>query len=512
MKGMSVAVARLSVAIREDETIGIFGDYDADGVPATALLVRALRGLGVEPVALIPTRAAGYGLNPGAVAEIISQGITLLITVDNGTVSESEIAALKEAGIDTIVCDHHEPQEGHLAYSALAILNPKQPDCPYPFKELCGCAIAWKLMISLYGELGRDWTPLKWELDLVAFSTIADMVPMLGENRVLVTYGLQVLRKTRNVGLKALAEVAGIELSKLSSGSVGFQLAPRINAPSRMHQEMEGGRNVALSLLTEPDSTEARRLAGYLNDQNAGRQRLLEQHLKEAEALAVAQGDDLCLVLYGETWSTGVIGLVAGRMLERFGRPVVALATEGGAIKGSVRSLDGFHAVELMAGAGELLERYGGHSKAGGLSLGEGVLPDQLRDSLNIWAAGQGWNHAGFAVAWRRGADLEISLQDADMELAEGLAVLEPFGIGFSAPLFESECKLGSVRRVGREQKHLACFLEDGAVRRKAIAFGKGETEVDPEQQYLVMYALEVEEWNNVRAPSCLIRRIEPSA
>src|SRR5690606_10160068 len=200
MKGMSAALARIKSAISSREKIADFGDYDADGVPATAVMARGFRRIGVEVVPLIPTRSAGYGLTPAAVEKIVATGATLLITVDNGTVAGEEIASLKKAGIDTIVCDHHEPQEGHVAQDAVAILNPKQSDCAYPFKELCGCGIAWKLLWELYGFLDKDQAQLKWDLDLVAVSTIADMVPLVGENRVLALYGLKVLRKTRNAG------------------------------------------------------------------------------------------------------------------------------------------------------------------------------------------------------------------------------------------------------------------------------------------------------------------------
>jgi single-stranded-DNA-specific exonuclease len=432
-----------------------------------------------------------------------------LITVDNGTVSELEIATLKAAGIDTIVCDHHQPQEGHLATSALAILNPKQDDCQYPFKELCGCGLAWKLMVELYKELSKDWQPLKWELDLVAFSTIADMVPLLGENRVLASFGLQVARKSRNIGLRALAGVAGIDLEKISAGSIGFQLAPRINAPSRMHGELEKGLHVALSLLTTTDKDEADRLATYLNGMNGERQSLLTRHLQDAELQAVELKDDLCLVLYDENWSSGVIGLVAGRMLEKYSRPTVVLALEGEVIKGSVRSLGSLHAVELMASAEDLLERYGGHGKAGGLTVKKGVDAIQLRSTLNQWAASQGWELAAMLLAARKEADLELPLSEANLGLVEELSALEPFGIGFPGPLFEATCTLEAVRRVGKEQQHLSCFLVDGSTRRKAIAFSQGDTDVVDGQLYKVFYTLEAEEWNGVRSASCQIRRIE---
>jgi len=369
MKGMDVAVERLGKALEHKEVVGVFGDYDADGVPATALLVRCLRAAGFQVLARIPTRASGYGLTAGVVEEIKKDKLSLLITVDNGTVAKEEVAALVAAGTDVIICDHHEPHPDQIATQALAILNPKQADCSYPFKELCACAIAWKYMKALYAQLGLSTDPLKWELDLVGLSTIADMVPLLGENRVLATYGLKVIRKTRNMGLRQLAAVAGVQLPDVGAGTIGFSIAPRINAPSRMHAETVAGTNAALQLLTTEDAGEAERLATYLNQQNAERQALLEQSLKEAEELAGKYLNDRCLIVYNADWSTGVIGLLAGRLLEKYSRPVIVLAQEDGVIKGSVRSVGTVHAVYLMEAGAVHLERYGGHAKAGGLTM-----------------------------------------------------------------------------------------------------------------------------------------------
>ena len=512
MKGMKIATDRLALAIRRKEKIAIFGDYDADGVPATALLVRAFARLGVEVTALIPTRADGYGLTMSAADTIKNLGIQVLITVDNGTVSGTEIEYLLQSGIETIVCDHHEPQVGHIAEKALAILNPKQDDCPYPFKGLCGCAIAWKLACSLYSHLGVSSNSLKWELDLVALSTIADMVPLLGENRVLARYGTTVFRKSRNYGLQALASQANLQISDISAGGISFGLAPRINAPSRMHSETIEGVNASLQLLVTNDKKEAARLAAYLDDQNKQRQLLLEQHLEEARAQAEMYKEDCCLVLYTASWSTGVIGLLAGRLMEQYKRPVVILANEELLIKGSVRSVDGVDSVEMITAGAQLLLRFGGHTKAAGLTFSQNSEDDvrEFRRRINGWLQQQGHTVASLQVSSRKKSELELDLGEITLSLVMQLQKLEPFGIGFPAPLFNTICNVSQVRRVGATNQHLACFLKKDGVECKAIGFQLGDTQVDEKEIYDVYINPQEEVWQSKRSVSCHIRSITP--
>ena len=514
MKGMEAAVVRIIQAIEGKQKITIFGDYDADGVPATALLIRGFRRLGKEVEGIIPTRASGYGLTMEAVEVCKAKKIDLLITVDNGTVAQAEVAALAEAGIDVIVCDHHQPQEGHLADQALAILNPKQSDCQYPFKELCGCALAWKLLLALYERLEADGAQLRWNLDLVALSIIADMVPLVGENRVLARYGLMVLRKTRTLGLKALAEMAGVKLEDISAGSVSFRLAPRINAPSRMHKEaLSDGGNAALQLLITDDAAEAYRLAGFLQEQNTQRQGLLDQHLEEARLMAADFKDRMAIVVYKAEWSTGVIGLMAGRLLEHYQRPVVVLAQEGGIIKGSARSVDGIDAVQMITAADSLLERYGGHSKAAGLTFEQTESSektvDRFRTQIEEWLQGQGMGIESMALAQGRAADLEIFPEEISLELAVKLQELEPFGIGFPAPLFTMIAEVRGVRMVGAAQNHLSCMLVEGLTQKKAIAFNYNGPLIEEGKKYRLYFSINVEEWRQVESAVCQVRRIE---
>ena len=508
MKGMDVAVDRILNAIENGEKIAIFGDYDADGVPATALLVRAFQGLGVDVTPYIPTRQAGYGLTLAVVQTLQEARVNLLITVDNGTVAKVEIAELAELGIDVIVCDHHQPDAEHIADRAIAILNPKQVDCQYPFNELCGCAIAWKLAWALYEKMGKNPDSLKWLLDLVALSTVADMVPLVGENRVLTVFGLKVFRKTRNLGLKALVEVAGSQLETISAGVVSFRVAPRINAPSRMHQEVNNGEHTPLQLLLTEDEKVARQLASVLVEQNKERQSVLERHLQEAESLAAEQVKLPALVVYKEDWSTGVIGLVAGRLMEKYKRPVIVLAKEGEEIKGSVRSVEGVNAVDWLHSGEEYLSRFGGHSKAAGLSMRKGAQVKTFQASLVRWLEGNQHTIETLEKGTQRKTDREVKLEQLDLELAELLHELEPFGIGFPEPLFQADCEITKIRLVGKEKQHLACWLKQGATEKKAIGFSQAGVAVKEGTLYTVLFNLDVEEWNNQKSATCSIKQI----
>jgi single-stranded-DNA-specific exonuclease len=528
MAGMDTAIARLKTAVQriwrgEKESIGIFGDYDADGVPATALLYRALKRWQIPVKTFIPTRSEGYGLTMAAVERIREAGITVLICVDNGTVSVEEIATLAQSGIDVIVIDHHHPDEERFPRAALAVINPKQATCAYQEKELCASALAWKVMTALYRALpalavqeGREVVSeeqLKWDLDLVAISTVADMVPLLGENRVLAMYGMRVLAKTRSVGLKALAAVSGVNLQEVTASDIGFKIAPRLNAPSRMHAEVVAGEeHAALALLTTEDPAEADRLAHYLNEQNSIRQSLVERHIREAEELiaSVDLSTQYGLVVYHPDWSSGVIGLVAGRLLEKYGRPVLVLASEDGEVKGSLRSVEGVHAVELLNGVKDHLKRYGGHAKAAGLTVKGG--PDTvpvLSGAIQTWIQSKSLSLLDLKMASRRVPDLELSLSEVNLNLATAIAELEPFGIGFPTPLFSTICTLTSIRKVGREEQHLSCFLEQEGVTRKSIGFHLADTKITAGQRYRVFYTVNEEEWRGVKSLVCQIKRIE---
>ena len=502
---MAVAVERIKQAIGRGEKIVVFGDYDADGIPATALLLRVLRNLGADAAGIIPLRSEGYGLSLESVERIKAAGTQLLITVDNGTAAKAEVAALLDVGIETIICDHHEPQDGHIA-EALALINPKRADSQYPYRELCACALAWKLSWALCSHLQVPTDPLKWELDLVALSTVADMVPLVGENRTLVQFGLQVLQKTRNVGLQALAEVSGFDLKHATAADIGFRLAPRLNATSRMHQELLDGQNASLELLVSQDKAVAKRIVAHLQSCNAARQTLVQSHLQDAERQLAGKADQLCFVLYEPHWSCGVIGLVAGRMAETYKRPVLALAPEGEVIKGSVRSIDGISVLDLLASAESAFLRFGGHAKAGGLTM----LPSELTDlqgCLQAWLLSKGSSLMDFAAVSAL-PDIALPLGEANLELADKLREIGPFGTGFEEPLIGSRVRIKAPRSVGTEGRHFSCQLYDGEETRKAIGFSMNDPGVNPDAWYRAEYTLQADEWQGRRTASCMLKRL----
>lgn len=507
-KDMAKATEILAEAIKAQKSIGIFGDYDADGLPAVAVLVRALEPLGAQLKTYIPTRSAGYGLSEDLVRVFVKEKVKVLITVDNGTVAKSEIALLEKAGIPVIVCDHHEAPREQLAQPS-ALLNPKIERETYPEKMLCGCAIAWKLAWALYEKVGKSPNLLKWDLDLVALATVADMVPLLGENRTLTYFGLQIMQRTRNLGLRALADGAEQDLTTVSTGGIGFRLAPRLNAPSRMHQEEVDGVNAALQLLITKDKQEAIALASYLNEQNAARQTLVEQHLLEAEELVASRGNSLGLVLYQEHWSSGVIGLVAGRLQEKYQRPVIVLAKEGTSIKGSVRTSDPVHVLTMLDAVSSLFLKYGGHARAGGLTLMPEIRVEQLELDVIQWLDGQDFSLEQFAREGNRSPDLELTLSDVTISLIQALNSLEPFGIGFPRPLFSSKVSIERVRRVGATGQHLACYLREGLTYQKAIWFNASEINLEIDHDYTVEYRLEIDRWQNQELPVCQIQTIK---
>jgi single-stranded-DNA-specific exonuclease len=513
LKGMKPALERLEKAFNSHELVAIFGDYDADGVPATALLGRALRELEIPFKAFIPNRVDGYGLNQMAVEKIVQSGAKLLVTVDNGMVAKPEIAALAELGVETIVCDHHEPEEENFPTAALAVINPKQKDCPYPFKELCGAALAWKMIWTLYIQLGKKTDSLKWWLDLVGLATVADMVPLVGENRVLAYYGLKVLQQSRNLGLQALAKEAGVDLKQVKAGHIGFRLAPRINAPSRMHKEVVNESNMALRLLLTQDEKEAQEAAVYLNQQNIERQEDLESSLKEALPEAETKANDLVLVVYQAHWSSGLIGLLAGRLMERYKRPVVVLANEGSQIKGSVRSVNGVSAVQMLEAANQpdqIIARYGGHQKAAGLTLAGGKeMVEILRERLNQHLRELKQDLPKLARSAVRVPDLRITSSELNLQLAQELEMLEPYGIGFLEPLFFGEFNLRQLKLVGSKGQHLSLVLEKDGVRCRGIAFKAGDWDIQEGKSYWVEFNLQLDEWQGQKRLACQIHSIQ---
>lgn len=447
MAGMERAVARIGAALAGGEKITVYGDYDVDGVTATALLYRLLGRLGGVVDYYIPERQSeGYGLNGAALEALSAAGTGLVITVDCGISAASEVAAL--AGrLDIIVTDHHQPPEE--LPPAFAVLNPKQPGCPYPDKQLAGVGVAFKLAQALWRKYGGGAEPFADYLDLVAVGTVADIVPLTGENRALVKLGLAALAAAGNVGLAELMKVAGLAADKLDVGRVGYVIAPRLNAAGRLSHAAAG-----VELLVTGDAARAAELAAELDRENARRQAVEKELLAAAESAVAAGGlaDAKVLVLAGEDWHPGVIGIVASRLVDRYYRPTVMISVKGGIGKGSCRSIPGFDMYRALQQCADLLIQFGGHQQAAGLTIDAADI-DAFRERLTAVAA------ATLAAEDYRpvlNIDCRVALDEVNAAFIEQLACLAPHGMGNPSPVFVCEdLAVTGVKPVGQEGRHL---------------------------------------------------------
>jgi single-stranded-DNA-specific exonuclease len=493
LPAMDIAAERIRAAIAAGKRICVHGDYDVDGICATALAVLVLRELGADVEWHLPSRfEEGYGVNGNTLERLAGEGCGLVLTVDCGITAVDEVRRATELGLEVIVTDHHRPGE-------------ELPDCPVvATKELCGTGVAFKLGQALLGE-GSE--VLRRHLDLVALATIADVVPLLGENRTLTIAGLRTLARTQRPGLQALMKVAHVDPATVDTGQVGFRLAPRINAAGRL-----GHPRAALELLLTDDADEARRLADRLEELNRDRQAVEDKILRAA----VAQVEDWpeakrrrkAYVVWGEDWHEGVIGIVASRLVERYHRPVVLLAGGDGPWKGSGRSIPSFDLHGALRGCAQLLERFGGHRAAAGLS----ILPELVEPFADAFAAqAEGLltldDLAPSTVVdavLPRGAKLTL-------DLCEELRRLAPFGLGNpDVTLLAPGCELGELTTVG-DGKHLRFRVQrDGRDAGGAIAFGQG-TQLDRYRRvgrYDVAFRLQENRWNGTVAPQLVVRRV----
>ncbi len=447
MRGMEEAVERLMQAIRSDEKIVIHGDYDADGITASVIMVEALQQLGARVDYFLPSRFdEGYGLHKDPLQQFKSEGASLVVTVDCGINAEAEVAFASEIGLDMIITDHHQPLEQ--VSSAVAVINPLQKNCPYPYKELSGAGVAFKLASALM-EKAEEPFPAHL-LDLAALGTAADVVPLVDENRIIVSLGLEVLRSFKRLGFKTLAEAVGLEPERVSSAALSFIIAPAVNAAGRMGEALP-----AAKLLLEKDTGHAAQLAESLHQANQTRRSTEQSILKEAEQGAHEQldtGDPRVLTLASENWHHGVIGIVASRLVEKFNRPVAMIALENGEGRGSARSIPGFDITAALSDSSVLLERFGGHEQAAGFTVTQENI-GQLRESLGRYASA---NLEQEMLKPSLYIDVELSAEDIDFDLVESLEQLQPYGTGNPRPLFGSrQWQVISWRLVGSDQKHL---------------------------------------------------------
>jgi len=466
MSGMAEAVARIERALESNEVIGIYGDYDVDGVTGAALLYRFFKGERARVHYRIPDRMReGYGLSVAAIDEYAKEGIQLLITVDCGINSIAEVAHARSLGIDVIVVDHHTT--GESLPDAAAVVNPHRRDCAYPFKYLTGVALALKLALAVARSRGIPEDRVLDDLDLVAVGSIADVAPLVGENRVLVKRGLTVLSNSKKVGFRELIRSAGFERRELGVWQVAYGLAPRINAAGRI-----GDVRTAVELLTTDSPEIARARAADLERENERRREMDFAIL--AEALAMIGGEEAlgsrrAIVLASPTWHPGVIGIAASRVKERFGLPAVLVALEGDIGRGSARGVPGFSLYEALSNCSDLLVTFGGHEQAAGFTIRKEKI-DEFRERLSAFA---GERLAGKDMTPSLKIDGELPIDHIGLELFDEIRLLSPFGPENGEPVFVAKGLVpsGRVSVVGRG--HVKFAVGDGDKRVEAIAFDK---------------------------------------
>jgi single-stranded-DNA-specific exonuclease len=498
---MTEAVAAISAAVREGKRICVHGDYDADGICATALAIFLLRELGADPAWHLPSRfEEGYGLAAQTISRLAEDGVELVLTVDCGITAVAEVAEARRLRLDVVVTDHHRPAD---EFPACPVVAPLKGD--YPFPGLCGTAVVWKLAEAI---LGAGHPFLDRHLDVVALATVADVVPLVDESRALALAGLRRLAQTQKPGLRALMRMAGVDPAACDEGAIGFRLAPRINAAGRLCRP-----EAALELLLTDDEREATRLAEQLEDLNRERQavedRILRAATAEIEAWPDARRRHRGYVVAGEDWHEGVIGIVASRLAERFGRPVVLIAgaASGSDWKGSGRAGGSFDLHGALATCAEHLERFGGHRAAAGLS----IRPEAIEAFAAEFAAHADAVLTDDDLKPRIAVDAIVRGSELGLALCEELARLAPFGLGNPGiTLLVDDCELERLDTVG-DGKHLRFRVRQrGRDAGSAIAFGFGG-QLDRYRRvgrYDVAFRLQENRWNGTIAPQLVVRRI----
>jgi single-stranded-DNA-specific exonuclease len=505
-RDMARASERILRAVTAGERVGIYGDYDVDGVSGSALLMRFLRAIGAEPLLYIPHRLRdGYGLNSGGVRQLAEAGARVMITVDCGAVSHREIGLAQSLGVDVIVCDHHQVSGTPLP--AYAVINPIEADAGFPFAGLCGTGVAFYLAMGvrmLLRERGAPVPDLRRYLDLVALGTIADMVPVVEENRVLVKYGLRELAGSDHPGIAALKRVSGV--AQLSTGAVGFRLAPRLNAGGRLDDAMR-----SVTLLTTGDADLAGRLAVGLDEENRARQTIEREMLDEAiTRIDGAGGVDgrHSIVLASPVFHPGVVGIVASRMVERYYRPTVLIAAEAGGVgRGSGRSIAGLNLYDALASCRDCLERFGGHRMAAGLSIKlERVAEFAERLDAEVAARTQPEDFVPLTAI-----DAELSLRDIDAQCFADLDRLEPYGMGNPEPVFLTRAVRVRDRRIVGET-HLKLLLEHDGRCLPAIGFGMADAKIVAGDRIDVLFSAMRSEWDGNKYVELRLRDLRPTA
>lgn len=508
MKGMGEAVDRIIAALDSREPICVWGDYDVDGVTSASQLITFFRSLGVTVRHVVPDRfTEGYGLNTAGIEAVVREGATLIITVDCGISNVAEVDVARARGADVIIVDHH--QVPPVLPRAYAILNPVQPDCGYPDKRLAACGVTWVLLIALRARLReRGWFRARPEpdlrdyLDLTAIGTVADMVPLIGVNRIITSVGLQRVATSRRPGVRALCQVAAIKPERVSAGTIGFHLGPRINAAGRMAHASAG-----VALMTTEDVAEAAQMAAGVDAYNLERRQVQQDIFDEAARLVEEAGDPRSrrsIVLARPGWHSGVLGIVASKLVDRFHRPTVLLSVEDGYAKGSARSISGFKLVQHLERLASFLVKYGGHDHAAGMTL-EADRVDAFAEAFEA-AAREALEERHLTRRLR--VDAEVPLEWLCEALYDDTRRLSPYGQGNPEPTFLARgAYVFEARLVGQDKRHVKLRFDGGQGRAvDAIAFGQASSCPSPGERVDIAW---IPELNVFRGEAKLEARIK---
>jgi single-stranded-DNA-specific exonuclease len=506
LTGMQATVDRICYALQQDEPIAIYGDYDVDGVTATALLVQVLQVLGANVRGYIPNRFdEGYGLNKEALDTLKASGVKLVITVDCGIRSPDEALHAQAIGLDLIISDHHHPDGTNLP-PALAVINPKQHGDIYPDKDLAGVGIAYKIAEALLtAQQPLNGFQSNDLLDLVALGTVADLAPLVGENRVLVRRGLRQIRETKRQGLFSLAGIADLKIDKCTAGNIGFMLGPRLNASGRLESAL-----ASFELLTTTDFMRAGQLAQQLDQQNRQRQSITRLMQEQAEAIAMSEDPEAYLLFAAhEDFNPGVVGLAASRLTEVHYRPAIVAAKSAEETRGSCRSIPEFHITDALDQCKDLLVRHGGHAAAAGFTVKNEHLPELVFRLKEIAKNQLGSRDLRQTLT----ADMEVQLSDLNFDVLKHLMFLEPTGYGNPEAVFVSRnIRVKAARTVGSEGRHLKLTLEDerGAAI-DAIGFRLGHLKAELPPYMDVLYRFEANEFNGRTTLQLNLKDLKPA-
>lgn len=500
LKDMDKAVARIKQAVETEEQILVYGDYDADGVSSTTVMLKSLLEIGANVDYYIPNRfTEGYGPNELAFKKAAERGIGLIITVDTGISAIHEAQVAIDLGLDLIITDHHEP--GPVLPNAFAIIHPKLEDSLYPFKDLAGVGVALKLAHALLGRLPEHL------FEFAAIGTIADLVPLLDENRLIAMNGIAQLKSSQTPGLHALLKLAKIERSAIDEETIGFVIGPRVNAAGRL-----GSADPAVQLMMTLDPEEAGMLAEEIDALNKQRQQLVSEIAEEAiheVEMHYPIKDNTVLVVGKEGWNPGVIGIVASRLAEKFYRPAIVLSfdSEKGVAKGSARSIAGFDLFKNLSTCRDILPHFGGHPMAAGMTLAIDNVAN-LRNRLNAMAQEQ---LVGEDLIPVTNVDAKLSINEVSLETIKELGMLSPYGVSNPKPkVLIEKASISTLRKIGSNQTHLKLALEENGVSLDGIGFGFGHLHdhISPSSKLSVIGELSINEWNNLKKPQIFLKDI----